>query len=155
MKHQREDLAFGAKSEIETLPILQTLAGSPLIKTAPFHPMDYTNEAMTVFVELKTRRIRHDQYPTALIGKNKIDFCFDPATTTYYFCFSYNDGLYSIKYDPEVFKTFRVEDEYVRSPRYGCANIPQKVVHIPHEFLTKVNGSPSPSQVAPVVPVLP
>jgi hypothetical protein len=139
MRHQKDDLQFGDESEQRHLNQFSTLVGASLTKTPPFHPMDYTNDGNTIFVELKTRRIRHDQYPTALIGKNKIDFCSD-ETKTYYFCFCYNDGLYYIKYDPEVFKTFRVEEEYTRTPRYGCVNRPQTLVHIPHSHLTPLHG---------------
>lgn len=137
MRHQKDDLQFGDESERTNLPIVSTLVGASLFKTPPFHPMDYTNEDNTIFVELKTRRIRHDQYPTALIGKNKVDFCSD-ETKAYYFCFCYNDGLYTIKYDPEVFKTFRVEEDYFRSPRVGCVNRSQTLVHIPHTYLRRV-----------------
>jgi hypothetical protein len=138
MRTQKDDLAFGAKSEEATLPILQNLVGSPLVKTNDFHPMDYTNEGMTIFVELKTRRVKHNQYPTALIGHNKVRFCFDP-NVSYYFCFSYLDGLYYIKYDPALFATFRVEEDYLRSERIGCETRPQRIVHIPHTYLLPVS----------------
>jgi hypothetical protein len=138
MRHQRDDLQFGDESERANLSRLSAFVNAPLQKTTAFHPMDYTNEGNTLYLELKTRRIRHNQYPTALIGKNKVDFCSDPSKT-YYFCFCYNDGLYFIKYDPEVFKTFRVEEDYTRTPRYGCVNRSQTLVHIPHEFLTPLH----------------
>lgn len=137
MRHQKEDLQFGDASEKENLSVLSNFVAASLVKTPHFHPMDYTDEGNTIYVELKTRRVRHNQYPTALIGKNKIDFCSD-ETKNYYFCFCYSDGLYSIKYDPEVFATFRIEEDYYRSPRYGCINRAQTLVHIPHESLTKV-----------------
>jgi len=137
MRHQKEDLAYGGASEERHLATFSTFVGKGLQKTSTYHPMDYTDDGNTIFLELKTRRVNHDQYPTALIGKNKVDFCSDP-TKTYYFCYCYNDGIYYIKYDPEVFKTFRVEEEYYRSPRAGCVNRPQTLVHIPHSRLSRL-----------------
>jgi len=137
MRHQREDLQFGNDSEKKHLSVFSAFVNKILLKTDTYHPMDYTDESNSVYLELKTRRINHNQYPTALIGKNKIDFCSD-ATKSYYFCFCYNDGLYAIKYDPVLFGTFRVENDYYRSARYGCENRAQTLVHIPSERLTKI-----------------
>jgi len=139
MRHQQEDLAFGNESEQKNLSTLSSFVGRPLQKTPDFHCFDYTDNGNTVYLELKTRRLRHNQFPTAIVGKNKVDWCRDPAKT-YYFCFCYNDGLYTIRYDPEVFKTFRVQTDYVRSARYGCGNPVQTVVHIPYSHLTRVEA---------------
>ena len=92
--------------------------------------MDYTNETNTTYVELKTRRIRHDAYHTALIGANKIAFCSDPLKT-YFFVFCYLDGIYYIKYDAAVFATFERSDNYYRGARPDCSNSVQSVVYIP------------------------
>ena len=137
MRTQSEDIAFGRTSEERNCSVISAFVGDALTKTSTYHPMDYTNDGNTIFVELKTRRVRHDQYPTALIGKNKVDFCSDPAKT-YYFFYCYADGLFYVKYDPELFKTFRVEEDYTRSERSGCSNPSQRCVHIPHTYLLRL-----------------
>lgn len=142
MKHQKEDIVFGNESEVKNLAILSTFVGSQLNRTKMYSIFDYTDESNTIFVELKTRRINHDQYPTAIIGKNKVDYCSDP-TKKYYFCFCYNDGLYTIQYDPKVFEEFEVESNFYRSPRYGCVNRPQTLVHIPTSHLRLLASSRS------------
>lgn len=139
MRHQKEDLQFGNESEQRNLEAFSTLVGASLQKTAHhYHPFDFTNDANTIFVELKSRRVESKKYPTALIGKNKIEFCSD-LSKAYYFCFAYTDGLYYIQYDKKLFDTFRVEEQYYRSPRYGCINRPQTLVHIPSNLLLPLN----------------
>jgi hypothetical protein len=137
MRHQQDDLLFGGASETRNINTLSTFFGTILNKTAANHTFDFTDEARTIFVELKTRRINHNQYPTAIIGKNKIDFCSNPDTR-YYFVYQYNDGLYYIEYDKDLFATFDVESNYYRSPRRGCINHPQTIVHIPHTSLKRM-----------------
>jgi hypothetical protein len=99
--------------------------------------MDYTNEAKTVYVELKTRRVKSNQYPTTIVGVNKINFCKD-ADKNYYFAFCFEDGLYAIKYDKELFDTFERNTNYWRGARAGCANVQQSVIHIPVDKLVRV-----------------
>jgi hypothetical protein len=89
-------------------------------------------------VELKTRRIRHNEYPTALIGKNKIDFCSDP-TKSYYFVYSYKDGLFAIKYNKDLFDTFETS-AYKRGDRDDAPAIENVVVYIPHQHLHRIEA---------------
>lgn len=140
MRHQSEDILFGGHSEVNNLSILETYFQTKLKHNGTFHCFDYSNDSRTIFVELKTRRINHNQYPTAIIGKNKVDFCNDP-NVDYYFVFCYSDGLYTIKYEKELFNSFKVETEYMRSYRTGCVNKPQVVVHIPYQYLIKIDSS--------------
>ena len=140
MRHQTEDLTFGKASEMKNHATLESFVGTPLASTPPYHCFDFTDKENTVYVELKTRRIKHNQYPTTLIGKNKVDFCSDPSKR-YYFCYAYLDGLYAVKYDADLFKTFEVDDEYTRSDRAGCRNGSQQIVHIPSRYLTAVAGA--------------
>lgn len=157
MRHQREDLEYGHTSEANVHPQLEALVSRPLQRTSHFHIFDYTDDGNTVYLELKSRRVPHNRYPTALVGKNKVDGCKD-TTKDYYFCFQYEDGLYFIKYEPSLFDTFRVENDYYRSPRYGTVNRPQTLVHIPVERLTlfcKVSSERGASQSDHSAPSLP
>lgn len=116
---------------------IEGLVGQPLSRQGGFNIMDYTNASKTVYVELKTRRIRHDAYSTAMVGKNKVEFCNDP-TKNYYFVFCYTDGVFYIKYDKALFATFREENDFMRGERADCVNRPQRIVHIPREQLAPI-----------------
>jgi hypothetical protein len=88
-------------------------------------------------VELKSRRIRHDKYPTALIGLNKVEACND-ENKDYYFVYCYDDGVFYIKYDKETFLKFERNYEYRRGDRSDCYNYASKIVYIPVEKLVKL-----------------
>lgn len=136
MATQSADLAFGTRNEDNIKNQIEGLVGEPLIKQGGYAVMDYTNNTNTLYVELKTRRIRHDSYPTALIGANKIAFCSDPSKS-YYFVFCYSDGIYYIKYDKELFDGFDRCDNYYRGERNDCINYAQSVIYIPIGRLTQ------------------
>lgn len=140
MRHQQEDILFGGHSEVSNLKTLETHFKTNLKHNGTFHCFDYSNDSKTIFVELKSRRIKHNQYPTAIIGKNKVDFCKDP-NIDYYFVFCYSDGLFCLKYDRELFNTFKVESDYHRTFRLGCVNNAQTIVHIPYQHLTQIAPS--------------
>jgi hypothetical protein len=72
---QRKDLNFGFKSEEEIHSILEELFGNLLrSKKNPemgeYYEFDKYNEDF--FIEVKTRRIKHDKYPTLFFGENKL-----------------------------------------------------------------------------------
>jgi len=134
---QKNDIVFGEKSEVSLLSRVEGLVGQSLARQGGFNIMDYANMNKTVYVELKTRRIRHNAYPTAIIGKNKVDFCSDPSKE-YYFVFSYLDGVFYIKFDAELFASFETEGEFVRGERDDCLNRPQSVVFVPSRLLLPI-----------------
>jgi len=132
----RDDLSFGLSSETNNRAVIEQFLDVTLEKTDSYSVMDWADNNKTVYVELKTRRIRHDTYPTAIIGANKVAFCSDP-NKEYYFCYSYLDGLYYIKYDAEVFAQFERDDNYERGFRPDASNISSKVVFIPVNLLNR------------------
>jgi hypothetical protein len=134
---QKIDIAFGEKSEVSLMGRIEGLVRQPLTRQGGFNVMDYTNASKTVYVELKTRRIRHDAYSTAIIGKNKIDFCSDPSKE-YYFVFSYSDGVFYIKFDAKLFSSFETQREFLRGERDDCVNRPQVVKLIPTNLLLPI-----------------
>ena len=72
---QRKDLNFGFKSEEEIHHILEDVFGNLLrSKKNPemgeFYEFDKYNE--DYFIEVKTRRIKHDKYNTLFFGENKL-----------------------------------------------------------------------------------
>jgi hypothetical protein len=131
---QASDLMFGIANQHTVQGRIAAFLNTTLDPLDDYSVMDWANPGRTVYVELKTRRIRHDQYPTALIGLNKIEFCSD-ANKEYYFCFSYLDGLFYIKYDPELFAQFDRNYSYSRGERPDCINHSQRIVYIPVHML--------------------
>lgn len=136
-----EDMNFGLKSEEKNKATLEHFFGCGLKKTGTYDPMDYTDETQTIFIEMKTRRIKHDQYPTALIGKNKVDFC-KTSNATCYFVYVYLDGMFYVKYDPELFATFECAD-FERGWREGGIQPKQLFYYIPHQHLNPLRTSSS------------
>ena len=99
---KKEDIEMGNKNESETIDIIDKTLETTLIKDEDkFSIFDWHNKDKTIFVELKSRRLYKDKYPTTMIGTNKIKFCND-TTKSYYFFFKFFDGLYYIKYDKDL-----------------------------------------------------
>lgn len=144
MVTQANDLLFGDRKEIEMLPLLRTLPhpnAKELSKRAEAYvTLDYCDPTGKVFVELKSRRITHNRYPTAIVGWNKV--CDAKAKcgrgATVFFTWSYLDGVYYLRYDPALFDTFQHQNDYQRGERSDCANPSQHIVLIPHTHLTKL-----------------
>jgi len=136
---QKKDIAFGTQSEKANLDILQTFLDTQLERKGGYAVFDFENPQKTIFVELKSRRIKHDTYDTAIIGFNKIAFAnhFDDGTQ-FWFAFCYTDGVFVIKYNKTQFNEYEVRDNYVRGARNDTTNQPQKVVMIPISDLTEL-----------------
>jgi hypothetical protein len=139
MSLQSADLAFGANSEQNLTATLNGHFNTTLNRLGGFHIFDYIGEAdgRTIEVELKTRRIRHDQYLTAIIGTNKIEYArANHIARDFYFVFCYSDGIYYTKYDPAVFAHLDTDDHYLRGARADCYNGEQRITHIPTSLLS-------------------
>ena len=135
MRTQRADIEMGERSEKTMIPKIEELVGEAVARQGGYNIMDYTNASKTIYAELKTRNISSTRYLTAMVGKNKVEFCNDP-TKTYYFVFCYTDGVFYIKYDKDLFATFYEENDFMRGERADCVNRPQRIVHIPRSKLT-------------------
>lgn len=130
MLKQADDIAFGKKSEMSLHTKIEKLVGDTIEWRGGMETFDYSNRGKTIYAELKTRRIKHDDYDTAIIGLNKVEACTNPDVD-YYFVYSYLDGIYYIKYDKTLFSTFVVDTSYQRSDRLGCSNRPSAIVYVP------------------------
>jgi hypothetical protein len=131
------DRAFGAEGELNVGESLNRQFNTTLERRGGFYTFDYGGTlptGRTIELELKTRRIRHDQYPTTMVGRNKIEYCSN-ANTDYYFVFNFSDGIYYIKYDKALFASFECRNDFVRSQRSDCPNPVQSVVYIPNNLL--------------------
>lgn len=134
-----QDLEFGKNNEINSIDIISKFLNTKLNKTQnQFSTFDFTNQEKNIYVELKSRRIKHNQYPTALIGLNKIKSCNDP-NIKYYIFYKYEDGLFYIEYEEKLFKTFSIDNDYqIRLRKDVNYNEISKVVKIPYSYLKKV-----------------
>jgi hypothetical protein len=136
-KSQASDLSFGATGEHFVLPLInqffndQAVAYEEMYSTQDYH-------SCSKVYELKSRRIKHDAYSTAIIGCNKA--VLNPADKgkDLYFLFNYTDGLYFIKYEPAIFATFN-KRSFCRHSRSDYTDRASDVFDIPVERLTKIN----------------
>ena len=88
------DLSFGNISENKLLPYFRKKYGEEIAKSEyRYSFFDYSDSK--TLIELKTRRIRHNQYPTALCNLNKIQKLYNDERNAY-LIFSYLDGLFEV-----------------------------------------------------------
>ena len=131
-----DDVAFGLSSESRNIDIIQRLVGCEIVKDKnPYSSFDFHNADRTLFAELKSRHIRHDQYPTTLISADKIAHIEEGKE--YYFVWSYVDGLYYLKYDPELWSTFEC-NMYRRFDRSDRKELPKPHIFVPCNLLIAV-----------------
>lgn len=135
------DLQMGEMNENKNVSTLSGFFKTHLTKdNNKYAIIDWTNQSNTIYVELKSRRIHHNLYPTAVIGLNKVNFCND-LTKNYYFVFAYTDGLYYIKYEKDLFKTFSIEPMKITFRKDVGRNEINDVVHIPIKLLIKIENN--------------
>tara|TARA_S200002703_G_scaffold121986_1_gene107878 strand:+ start:1390 stop:1893 length:504 start_codon:yes stop_codon:yes gene_type:complete len=88
------DLSFGYTSEENLLPLFRRVYGDKIVKSSDrFSFFDYSDDDS--LIELKTRRINHDRFPTALCNLEKVKkLAADPRQA--YLVFSYLDGVFQV-----------------------------------------------------------
>lgn len=133
-----EDLSKGLANEAECKPIFESYFKEKLTKHPnPYSAMDFFNEPKTFWLEVKMRNIAHDKFPTALIGKHKVDFCRQNKDATHYFAWKYLDGIYYIKFDEDVWNGFECRP-YRRFDRLDDRQQEADHYFIPCELLKKM-----------------
>ena len=95
------DISFGTQKEVEILNRLSAYFGENIQRaTDKFSPYDGFSE--NAKYEIKSRRTRYNQYPTTIIGVNKLKTEFQKLI----FCFNFTDKLCYIEYNEEKFKHY-------------------------------------------------
>ena len=124
------DKQFGDKGEGSVLPKLRKFFNDDTIKptTSKYCLYDYEADNGSIY-ELKSRRIRRSTYPTTIIPTHKII-----NGKIQYFVFNFLDTISYIKYDADLFKTFRIED--ITDGRYQSYKPSVPHYHIPTDSLT-------------------
>ena len=93
-KNKKRDLKFGYKSECELLPLFKKKYGDNIKKsTDKYSFFDFYDD--NSLLELKTRRITHNQYSTAICNLSKIEKLFNDKRKAF-LIFSYLDGVFEI-----------------------------------------------------------
>jgi len=154
MRSQSEDLEYGYERERVNQPRIEEHLGVKLCKLDKFSVMDWKEiqkaddstapwlveqKARRCSLEFLTNTYSYNGKPTALIGKNKIDFMkFNGGCGIVYFDFT--DKLMYWVYDEEEYKTFDVEMRFVRNKRSGYVDKEHPVVHIPTIYLKECDA---------------
>jgi len=133
----KSDLDYGTANEHTKQVKLESFFNKPLTRRGGYSTFDYDDGA-TLYVELKSRRIPHNKYPTAIIGANKVETAEKNPNRAYWFCYAYEDGIYGIQYSKRVFDAFEHKD-YARGDRADYHNTPQHCYFIPSELLMKMD----------------
>lgn len=136
---KNEDLAFGLNSEKIHKQRMETFFACELVKTGDYDKMDFTNEAKTIYIEMKTRRCSHTYYDTTMVGKNKVDFC-ATSNAECYFVFVFTDGIFYTKYTKTVFDGYETKP-FLVGKREGCRNVIAPYVYIPVGDLNEIPSS--------------
>jgi len=134
------DFAFGIASEKNNHVILERLFKTPFVRRGGMATFDFDNVdsglPKTIYAELKTRRIPHNKFKTALIGANKVAYAEKNPTKEHWFIYNYMDGIFGIKYTKEKFDTYEKGD-FLRDERPDCNDKPQLCYFIPYTDLIR------------------
>lgn len=101
----KRDYNYGVEKEQEVKPLLEKYFNTTLCKTENnMCCYDFENEDKNLLIELKSRRVKYNQYPTTLLCKSKLDFAKQlNDDIDLYFVFHFtDDGLYYIKYTKDL-----------------------------------------------------
>jgi hypothetical protein len=98
MENIEQDIIIGQLNEDYSIEIIKDFLDiTHLKKLDKFDTFDFFNDEKEIFFEIKSRRIKHNKYPTTMIGYNKILEA--RKYETVYFIFIFEDGNYYYKFD--------------------------------------------------------
>ena len=126
------DYNFGLQCENNIINTLQNYFNDDSItKLNRYSTFDFKGNQK--YIELKTRRVNYNKYPTTMIGYNKIMKALE-INEDVYFIFNLTDGIYYYKFDKEY------ELEIKKGGRFdrGRPEI-NDYVYLPIELLIKID----------------
>jgi hypothetical protein len=126
------DYNFGLQCENNIINTLQNYFNDDSItKLNRYSTFDFKGNQK--YIELKTRRVNYNKYPTTMIGYNKIMKALE-INEDVYFIFNFTDGIYYYKFDKEY------ELEIKKGGRFdrGRPEI-NDYVYLPIELLIKID----------------
>lgn len=145
---KRNDLNFGFKSEEEIHAILEEEFGTLLRSSknpemGKYYEFDKYNE--DYFIEVKTRRIKHNQYPSLFFGNNKLikgdEILKKCPHLRIFYLWKCNDGIYGWEHKSTEYtiekrgRCDRGKDEFD-----NCVDIKQKYIKPLKNLLDNING---------------
>jgi hypothetical protein len=153
MIHQNDDLQYGYDREEKNHPVLEKFLGVKLKKLDKYNVMDWVEERVEGdesppwYVEQKARKMTYKflldnytsptlKYPSALIGKNKIDYMKQNGNGIV--VFDFQDKIMYWVYDDSEYQKMEVELKFIRGKRAGYVDKHHPVVHIPCEYLQEL-----------------
>lgn len=153
MKSQKADLSYGALREVINQPRIERHLGCKVEKLGTYDIMDWkeinTDDDIPWVIEQKARNVTYnfckENYtspsgiPSALIGKNKLDYMLAHGCGIIYFDFL--DKLMYWVFDSNEYKSFEVQRNFLRGGRSDFIDKPHDVVHIPCSILKECEVS--------------
>ena len=125
------DYNFGINKEIQLLPTIRDyLKDNTIYKLENSNAFDFKGD--NKYIELKSRRIKINQYRSTMIGLNKIEKASTLDEYVYFF-FSFEDGLFYWLYDKDYELEIRQGGRWDR----GKAEI-KFYAFLPIEMLIKI-----------------
>jgi hypothetical protein len=134
VKNSDADSAYGLKKEKEMFPIIKKFIKDDTLKLIEYKYSLHDYGSKMNRVELKSRHNKMNSYNTTIVSVNKME-SFRVFNGDAYFFFNFYDGLFVIKYDSEVFDTFR-QQTITRTDRGKVES--GLYVLIPVSLLTKI-----------------
>jgi len=130
LEYKKNNVNYGLIEERKLLPIFKNVFSPNICKSKyKYTKFDYYDVENELTYELKSRKINHNLYPTALINKCKLDIY--PNLIIIY---QYTDGLFYIQYEKQLFNTFKCSETFIHN--YSGIQI---TIEIPYQQLIKFN----------------
>ena len=145
---QKNDLNFGFKNEEQIHVILEEEFGKLLRSSknpemGKYYEFDKYNE--DYFIEVKTRRIKHNQYPSLFFGNNKLikgdELLKKNPNLRIFYLWRCNDGIYGWEHKSSEYtiekrgRCDRGKDEFD-----NCVDIKQKYIKPLKNLLDNINA---------------
>ncbi len=137
-----QDKFYGLNNEIKYLNILSNYFNTTFKKyDSDYSLLDFYSDDKK-YLEMKSRRIKHNQYPTAIFNVHKIEefnnIINKNNDSKLYIVFIYLDGVYYIEYNKEIFNKFEMK-KFKRNDRIGIVDNLNFCYFIPTNLLIKID----------------
>ena len=139
MRSLRNDLKFGLDKELEVVDMLKfnfcemydeaDIQDTKTLYKDEFYPYDFEGSTNGTCFELKSRRVKKNQYPTTIIPVSKAR----DTDKKQLFIFNFTDNCSYIEYNKELFDTFQIQN--IKTERYGIVDKPKPHFCIPINLL--------------------
>jgi len=96
---EQQDKLMGEMEEDRLVEIINEKWNSGLVKMPENSILDFRSSSGGYYVEIKSRRNRYNQYPTTMVGYNKIRHIIDNGLNCI-FVFAFTDGDYYYTFNP-------------------------------------------------------